>query len=291
MEPQHAAETLAAFRFGEACMVVENAASSGANGIAALLAKLDAAIAKTESAIQAKERWEVRSVMQEVDEFGDGGGLRQYTELVGAEAERARLTELLKERRELVGGRDPADDDGPGTSDPAAAAAAAGGAVGPAAESPMLTAAQLRPTFCSPAPPKPAAGAAKASVYCSIEGAFTTAQGAAAAVPPRSAALVLGPASGADPARAMAGVVGAAVRWKSSAEKFRLRQQQKMAERAANAGDRAAKATERSAQAEKRREAMLAGKKARAKAQSERLLRSMAVATAASPAPVVVGSA
>ena len=41
--------------------------------------------------------------MQAVDEFGDGGGMREYSEMVGAEAERAELTALLAARRRLLG--------------------------------------------------------------------------------------------------------------------------------------------------------------------------------------------
>ena len=55
-EPRHAAESLQALRFGEACAVVTNAAAAQQSSTAHLIAALDAKIAAAEQAIEQKER-------------------------------------------------------------------------------------------------------------------------------------------------------------------------------------------------------------------------------------------
>lgn len=64
---------------------------------------MDREISSTEKAIESKERWERVQYTLPMDEFGDGGGIREYSKLVGAEEERTRLERLLTRRRELLG--------------------------------------------------------------------------------------------------------------------------------------------------------------------------------------------
>lgn len=112
-EPEDAAETMEALRFGELCAVLESSAKMPtASLMAQTLRTLDSEIARVEALIKAKERWEVVTVHR-ADEraLADQSGLdhaRQTerlvtTKLVGAEAEREELEELLARRRELVG--------------------------------------------------------------------------------------------------------------------------------------------------------------------------------------------
>ena len=80
--------------------------------LAELIAKIDKQIAETEAAIKAKERWEVREE-QRTDELAEEGTVeamgfggvevKKSTVLVGAEEERKKLGELLKERAQLTG--------------------------------------------------------------------------------------------------------------------------------------------------------------------------------------------
>jgi kinesin family protein 5 len=58
LEPRHAAETLAALRFGERCALVETEAKNRANLLAGVLAKIEAEIVNLEKLIVQKERWE-----------------------------------------------------------------------------------------------------------------------------------------------------------------------------------------------------------------------------------------
>jgi len=92
-----------ALRFGEKCASVKTTAQGGVSGLAALIAALDNEIAACEAEIESKERWERMQHVVPVDEFGDGGGVREYSVLVGAEEERERLEGLLARRRELLG--------------------------------------------------------------------------------------------------------------------------------------------------------------------------------------------
>ena len=80
--------------------------------LAELIAKIDVQIAETEKAIKAKERWEVKEEKRKdelaevgtVEAMGFGGvEVKKSTVLVGAEEERKRLGELLKERAQLTG--------------------------------------------------------------------------------------------------------------------------------------------------------------------------------------------
>lgn len=112
-EAEDAPETVEALRFGELCAVVESSAKlPSASLMAATLRALEEEIGRVEAAIVAKERWEVE-VEHRVDERAalDQSGHDQArvqervlkTKLVGAEAERAQLEELLERRRELLG--------------------------------------------------------------------------------------------------------------------------------------------------------------------------------------------
>jgi hypothetical protein len=108
---EDAAETVEALRFGELCAVVESHARlPAASLMAETLRALEAEIGTTEAAIVRLERWETFLVERE-DERADASGPDGAratervltTKLVGAEAERARLEELLLRRRELLG--------------------------------------------------------------------------------------------------------------------------------------------------------------------------------------------
>lgn len=146
MEAKHSGETMQALRFGEKCASVKNTAQvtttptpptpptppipptltqGGISGVAALIAALDKEIAQCEKAIQEKERWERMQHVVPVDEFGDGGGVREYSVLVGAEEERASLETLLGRRRELLGEKIPDLKADAGGSKPAATGLAA----------------------------------------------------------------------------------------------------------------------------------------------------------------------
>lgn len=105
--PRHAAESMQALRFGEACAVVSNVASAQQSSVAQLLAELNAKIKSTEAIIEKKERWERFEEQMPVDEFGDGGGIRTRMKLVGAEKERGLLESCLKKRRALLGEAEP----------------------------------------------------------------------------------------------------------------------------------------------------------------------------------------
>jgi len=74
--------------------------------MAQTLRSLDSEIARVEAEVVAKERWEV-VVEHRVDERAEHNQAELervlVTKLVGAEAERADLEELLARRRELLG--------------------------------------------------------------------------------------------------------------------------------------------------------------------------------------------
>lgn len=118
-DPVDASETLEALRFGELCAVLESESKlPTASLMAQTLRTLDEQIAEVEKEIVAKERWET-VVERRADEraFAAKGKGADYGEslvdtgveekrtakLVGAEAERERLEELLERRRELLG--------------------------------------------------------------------------------------------------------------------------------------------------------------------------------------------
>mmetsp|Transcript_25430 Transcript_25430/g.65726 ORF Transcript_25430/g.65726 Transcript_25430/m.65726 type:complete len:678 (-) Transcript_25430:87-2120(-) len=111
-DPVDATETLEALRFGELAAVVES--DSRQHSTAALMAEtlraLDTQIERVQQAIVSKERWE-QVVERRADERAEGlvdtGVEEKRTfKLVGAEAERTELEELLARRRELVGDTD-----------------------------------------------------------------------------------------------------------------------------------------------------------------------------------------
>jgi len=111
MDPRHATETVAALRFGERCSLIEMEIRNNATVLAALLEKIDREIAEMEAAIVRKERWEVVTE-ERVDELAEEGTLeaalggkerKLITVLRGAEVERQRLVDLLKQREILTG--------------------------------------------------------------------------------------------------------------------------------------------------------------------------------------------
>ena len=109
-----AVETLQALRFGEKCSLVENAAGVNSSAIADIIAEMDAEIAALEATILRKERWESRETVRRdaLVEAGTyeaalaaqkGGEVVRTGVVVGAEAERARLEEVIVRRAELTG--------------------------------------------------------------------------------------------------------------------------------------------------------------------------------------------
>ena len=122
-EAEHAAETLQALRFGEACAQVEVAAhkGTGADRAAALaLGALDSQIDALEAKIREKERFETRVVkihderagLAVMGEDGEEFGAKltdfsvyekKISVIVGAEKERAQLDKVLAARRSLLG--------------------------------------------------------------------------------------------------------------------------------------------------------------------------------------------
>jgi len=136
---EHAEETVQSLRFGEMCRSVEHqaAVTDSSSAVRSVLRQLNTEIAEVEEAIKAKERWETRVTKRqhvvnelnggttklnteeemELGGFGavdfipdDGTSTRVVVEhevvgevLVGAEAERERLEELLDRRRKLLG--------------------------------------------------------------------------------------------------------------------------------------------------------------------------------------------
>lgn len=105
LEAQHAAETVAALRFGERCAKVENTASRASSMLASVLARIDADIKEVERVIVAKERW------IDVEEFREDEWalteikteVKKVSKLVGAEAERVVLEGLLQKRAQFAG--------------------------------------------------------------------------------------------------------------------------------------------------------------------------------------------
>ena len=112
MESKHAAETMAALRFGEKCALVETEARNKASLMASVLRALNAEIRILEEEIKRKERWEQREekridTLAEEGTFeaiGAGGvEVRKVSVLTGAERERHTLEGLLRKRAELTG--------------------------------------------------------------------------------------------------------------------------------------------------------------------------------------------
>ena len=114
MDEYDSAETLQALRFGEQCQRVKNEATVGQQQVTGMLQKLDARIAELEDVIRDKEHWEVREIKR-VDDLVEqgtyeatlaekaGGEVVRTTVLVGAEAEREELVDLLQRRAALAG--------------------------------------------------------------------------------------------------------------------------------------------------------------------------------------------
>ena len=119
-EEEHSNETISALRFGEACRNIDlgndcfdkNINDNTKNKIVeALLSKIDADITHCEDLIREKERWEVHEErrLDTLAEFGTleshgfgGVEVKKTTVLVGAEAERKRHNELVRQRLELI---------------------------------------------------------------------------------------------------------------------------------------------------------------------------------------------
>ena len=99
IEAEHAAETVQSLRFGELCSNVQTETHSQ---LKVDTAELDSQIKSLEADIKRKEHWDVQSVEQQPDAFGDGGGVRQYTQLAGAESERELLETLLAKKAQLL---------------------------------------------------------------------------------------------------------------------------------------------------------------------------------------------
>ena len=114
MDEFDSTETLQALRFGEMCQRVKNAATVGQQQVTGLIQKIDARIAELETVIRHKEHWEEIQIKRKDEnlEAGTfeatlaekaGGELVRTTKLVGAEAERDELVQLLGRRAALAG--------------------------------------------------------------------------------------------------------------------------------------------------------------------------------------------
>ena len=107
-------ETLQALRFGETCSTVQNAAGVNSSAIQDIIAAMDQEIVDLEATIKRKERWEHQETVRldNLVEEGTyeatlaaqkGGEVVRTGVIVGAEAERARLEEVIVKRAELTG--------------------------------------------------------------------------------------------------------------------------------------------------------------------------------------------
>ncbi|KAL3921129.1 MAG: hypothetical protein SGPRY_005008 [Prymnesium sp.] len=139
MEPRHAAESIGALRFGEACSGVEmrgGRVNGGAAALRRIISELDEEIAVTQAVVERDQRWERRRrVRHDTVELKDNFNATKTTEdvedytagvmvvkeddgkgaldtvaheveglvLVGAEEAEAKLEALLSRRRELLG--------------------------------------------------------------------------------------------------------------------------------------------------------------------------------------------
>ena len=114
MDDSDAAESLQSLRFGEMCSRVSSDASVQASAVHEIVAKIDAEIEALEEVIEKKERWESRETIRTdalVEEgtyeaalqAARGGEVVRVGVVVGAEAERVRLEELIRSRAQLTG--------------------------------------------------------------------------------------------------------------------------------------------------------------------------------------------
>jgi kinesin family protein 5 len=137
-EPEHAEETVQSLRFGESCSLVERTLDTGGVSVAvkAAVAQIDKEIKEVEAEIKKKERWDTKTTVKKtivrgMDTGGTtlnedenmelgGKGAVVFAEdkgddtkheveatvtgqvLVGAEAENAKLAELLAKKRRLL---------------------------------------------------------------------------------------------------------------------------------------------------------------------------------------------
>jgi hypothetical protein len=107
-EDVHSAETINAFKFGQACRQVANTVRTQAEMLGDLMQELDHEIAACEERIRQNERWEVQEE-RVVDGLAEKGTLevRKTTVLVGAEEERKLLHQLLSKKSQLSGSSSP----------------------------------------------------------------------------------------------------------------------------------------------------------------------------------------
>uniref|UniRef100_A0A0G4FFH2 Kinesin motor domain-containing protein n=1 Tax=Chromera velia CCMP2878 TaxID=1169474 RepID=A0A0G4FFH2_9ALVE len=109
-----AGETLQSLRFAERCSGLSTSAEVGASAMETLLGRIDAQMEELEETIRQKERWETVEVVRadalvEENSFEaslakmKGGEVVKTGKVVGAEGERARLEELIRERARLTG--------------------------------------------------------------------------------------------------------------------------------------------------------------------------------------------
>jgi kinesin family member 5 len=107
----HINETIATLRFGEKCSQIEMAIRNNVTVLESMLLNIDTEIKELEQLIIKKERWEVVEEKRHDElaeegtvEAGQGGIEKRYvTVLCGAEEERNRLDELIRQRAELTG--------------------------------------------------------------------------------------------------------------------------------------------------------------------------------------------
>lgn len=105
-------ETIATLKFAQSCRQVKNNIFSETDFLKRILDNIDSKIAHCEKDIREKERWEVREEVYE-DSLAEEGTLEskgfkgreihKTTILVGAEEERKRLDELLKQKAAITG--------------------------------------------------------------------------------------------------------------------------------------------------------------------------------------------
>ncbi|CAE8622587.1 unnamed protein product, partial [Polarella glacialis] len=114
MDPTHAEESLQTLRFGETCAQVQKRREADqAQSIHAALETIEEDVKKIQAEIARKERWETRLIRrQDVDTvagaFGEGQTVVRNevvptSVLVGAEAEREQLEQLLQRQADLQG--------------------------------------------------------------------------------------------------------------------------------------------------------------------------------------------
>lgn len=110
-DTNHIIETISTLRFGEKCSQIELEIRNNATVLESMLLSIDEEIKELERQIVLKERWETieekrQDILAEEGtvESGQGGIEKRYiTILTGAESERNRLDDLIRQRAELTG--------------------------------------------------------------------------------------------------------------------------------------------------------------------------------------------